>query len=380
MQVHSQIMKHLDKSRYRVFAITNSRGDSKADLENISGVMVAAVNFGSTFQGKRSIFQKLGNLGTILRTPFNFLSAWSFVRKHKIDLIHSPSQPRALFLSAFLVIFTRARLVVHVHGGNSYRMSKPARWLMSFELKRASAVVTVSSFIKDRVVSLGIEESKVHPILNTVDLDRFTPSAKDDGVKQEFGIDPDACLVAVIGRITPEKGQVDFLQAIAIVKERFPGVHGMIIGWDAHYPMADGRTYLQYLKDYCNENGLTKSVTFTGPRKDIERFYSAADVIVVPSAYEEPFGLVVIEAMAMAKPLVATRSGGIPEIVDNGVTGILVERKSPEELADAVTRFLCNAELRSKLGRQARIAAEKRFYERRLAEEVSRVYESVLSS
>lgn len=379
MQVHAQIIKHLDRSAYKVFVITNSRGDSKAILEELNDVLVETHNFGSTFQGKRTLAQKLQNISTVWRTPFNFFRILSFVRKHQIELIHSPSQPRALSLSVMLAIFSKAKLVVHVHGGNSSKMRNAQRMLMSFQLKRASAVITVSSFIKRRVLALGVKESKVHPVLNAVDLNRFHPSIKDSGIREEFGIDPDACLAAVIGRITPEKGQIDFLKAMKIVRERLPGVHGMVTGWDSHYPMPDGRTYLQYLKDYCMENGLANSITFTGPRKDIERFYAAADIIVVPSAYQEPFGLVIVEAMAMAKPLVATRGGGIPEIVDDGVTGILVDRVSPEQIAGAIMRLLGDSKLRNTLGSQASAAVEKRFYERRLAEEVSGVYGSIMA-
>lgn len=380
MQVHKQVIKHLDRSRYKVFVATNRRGDSKISLQALDDVVIREWNFGSTFQGKRTFLQKIRNIPTVWQTPYNFFGLLAFVRKQRIDIIHSPSQPRALFLSVLLTFLSKAKLVVHVHGGSSSAMSIGTRMLSAYELRRASAVITVSGFMQKRVLALGVKESKVHPIMNAADLDRFHPSVSGCGVREEFKVRPDAGLVLVIGRITPEKGQIDFLKAIKLVKRNIPGVHGMVTGWDAKYPMPGRRTYLRYLKDYCRENGLESAVTFTGPRKDIERFYAAADVIVIPSAYQEPFGLVVIEAMAMAKPLVATRSGGIPEIIEEGVTGILVDRRSPEQLADAITRLLYSSELRDRLGRQARLEAEKRFYERRLADEVSTVYASILDS
>ena len=168
------------------------------------------------------------------------------------------------------------------------------------------------------------------------------------------------------------------LEALVSVKQQFPDIKALLRGWANPTKMPGGQTYQQELEKFSDQHGLVDNVVFGGPRADAPEVFAAADIVVVPSEFEEPFGLVVIEAMATGKPVIGTVSGGIPEILVNGA-GVLVPRGSPKELAEAIIRLLKQPALREKLGQCARKRAEEEFNECSLAKNMEKIYRTVLN-
>lgn len=376
MQVHSQIMKHLDPKIYRIFVATNSHGNSGEQFRRMPNVVTTEYDLGGSLIGKHGFWAKAVRVFFNIPTLLSFLRILWFVRRERIDLIHAGSNPRMAFLGIPLCLFSGAKLVVHVHAEPRNRGFLRGS-LIELGLRRADAVITVSRYMKDIVCGLGISPYKVWPVLNVVDVEKFHPRNEGTKIRREFQIEQHVPLIATVGRITPQKGQKDLLQALVAVRQADPDVKALLVGWDAGTKVSGGRTYLQELQEFCGQHSLTDTVIFGGARTDVPEIFAAADLVVVPSSHAESCPLVVLEAMSTGKPVVGTECGGIPELLENE-GGILVPPGHPQDLLKAIIRLLKQPVLRNRLGRNARTRVEERFYESRLAEEVEKVYEAVL--
>jgi glycosyltransferase involved in cell wall biosynthesis len=174
-------------------------------------------------------------------------------------------------------------------------------------------------------------QSQQEVVHNGVDLERFRPA----------GVSPHRRRVGIVANLLPVKGHGDFLEMAKILQDRGAGAEFRIIGKD-HRETGYG----EELQRRARELGLEDVVEFLGFRDDVPQALHELDVVVCPS-HEEPFGRSIIEAMACARPVVAARVGGIPEIIEDETHGFLVPKHSPRELADAVQRLLTSSELRA---------------------------------
>ena len=182
-------------------------------------------------------------------------------------------------------------------------------------------------------------------------------------------------VVGIVGRLEPWKGQDTFLRAARIVSERFPEtrfaiVGGALIGTEGSYP--------EDLRRLAEDLGLDGRVHFAGHQADVYPWFDALDV-AVHASHGEPFGLVVLEAMALGKPVVATAPGGPTEIVEDGASGLLISSGEAEATAAAVCRLLDDPTLAARLGREAERRA-RLFSEERMAEAFSAVLRRVLGA
>lgn len=179
--------------------------------------------------------------------------------------------------------------------------------------------------------------------------------------------------VGLVGRITPWKGQDVFLRAAAEVRKSFPGVVFQIIG-AALFAETD---YEAEVRRLAEELGPPGWVEFTGFRSDVAELIGRLDVLVHASTVAEPFGQVIIEAMAAARPVVATRGGGVPEIVVDGETGLLVPMGDASAMAAAVVGLLSDPDAAAAMGRRGRRRVEKSFSIRRTACGVEAAWDAV---
>jgi glycosyltransferase involved in cell wall biosynthesis len=221
--------------------------------------------------------------------------------------------------------------------------------------------------LKDRS---GRDPGKIRVIQNGVDLDAFDPKIVDGWkARREFGLEDETPLIGIVGRMTPQKGHLDFLTALIQIKAAIPTVKALIVG--------DGPLRAK-LVQYARTHRLEDCCIFTGMREDIPIIIAALDVVALPSLSEGlPF--VLLEAMAMGKPVVATRVNGVSEVVEDGVTALLVPPRAPDMLGRAVITLLINKELGSRLGAAARRQAERCFGLERMIREVETLYEELLA-
>jgi len=214
----------------------------------------------------------------------------------------------------------------------------------------ADRIVAVSGAVeRDLIERYRIRADRVVTIRNGIDADRFRPSRPPAAVREELALAPDAPVVGVVGRLTPQKGHAVLLRALPPLVRRFPRLRCLVVG---DGPL-DGA-----LRREAEALGLAGHCRFTGARPDVADLLSVLDVVVLPS-FSEGLPFVLLEAMALGRPVVATRVGGNPEVVEDTVTGLLVPPGDPAAVADAVARLLdrpAEARLMAECGR-ARVRA-----------------------
>ena len=232
---------------------------------------------------------------------------------------------------------------------------------------KLSLWVTLTQRMKQdvaRFTRFPAENVIVNPV--GVELSKFDPSrysAQD--ARRVLGLPEKGSLVGVLGRLDPQKGQEVLLQAAPKILQQFPDTVFVLAGDET----AGERGYKTHLSDLAERFGIERSVVFLPFTDDVPRFMAALDVFVLPS-FSETFGYVLIEAMAMEKPVVATKAGGVPEIIADGITGLLVEPRDHLALSRAILRLLENRTFSASLGRSARSEALRRYDVRMCADEL----------
>jgi len=194
-----------------------------------------------------------------------------------------------------------------------------------------------------------VRRSRISMIHNPIDVQRFHPlvETQRQQVREEIGIASEALMLLLAGHIVRRKGQLTAVHALPKVLDRFPTARLVFVGTESH-------EYGQQLRQEIDRMQLSDAIHILDTRMDIERIFGAADVCLCPSL-DEPFGLTACEALASEVPVVASRLGGFLETVQDGGTGLLVPRKSPVALADAILKLLEDPQRRAAYGRAGRV-------------------------
>lgn len=271
------------------------------------------------------------------------------------------------YLPSLLYLRYARRADVVFYLGDIPAPNRVNRWAAVVANRLGRVFIANSRAVKRGLVRLGIPREKVRVVYNGVDARRFG-SARPLGLRDRFGWRPDTFLVGYIGQFVEAKGVWDFVAAAERVVREAENVAFVMIG----DPEIDARVYRR-LTEHVRQRGLSAVIAFPGRVDTIERAYADLDVVVVPSRHEEPAANVVIEAAAAGIAVVATRSGGIPELVEEGETGVLVDRASPDQIAEWLLRLKADESLRHRLGARGRTRAGERFDSARNAAHVERV-------
>ena len=244
-------------------------------------------------------------------------------------------------------------------------------------------LVAVSRSIVGKLVAEGRTSAPVELIYNGVDLDRYDRQEACCTLPEEYGFAEGTPLVGVVARLEPEKGHATLLDAWPLVLERVPEARLLIIGEGSRREALEEQARaLGLLGEECEGDACVGTrharpgakVVFTGLRDDIPAVTAALDVAVLPS-HREAQGTVILEAMALSRPVVATNVGGIPEMIEDGVTGLLVPPREPRPLADAIVRLLTDHPLADTMGRAGHDLVHQRFCIERMVEAIQTLYD-----
>jgi glycosyltransferase involved in cell wall biosynthesis len=232
-----------------------------------------------------------------------------------------------------------------------------------------SLIVAVSEYNQASIAVLGTSDPKrIRRVYNGADLTR-KPATTDmrPAFRARHGIPADRILVTQVSWIRPDKGVPDVIEAAAIALGRDARLHFAFAG--------DGAHQAEYARR-CEELGIAGHITWLGLVKDpmLDGVFAATDISCQASRWQEAFGLVIAEAMAFGNPVVGTRVGGIAEVIEDGVTGYLVERRDPSALAARILELARDPELRERMGHAGRLRAEQVFDVRRNAAELVDLY------
>jgi glycosyltransferase involved in cell wall biosynthesis len=375
--IHTLIMRSLDRSRFDVHVACSAgppgaRAPATEALSSIPGIRVRPSDFGPSLSGRSKIEQAVLLLRGVSALA-SFASLVRYVRRHRIRLVHSTDRPRDAVACALLARLTGAKSVIHVHVKCADWMGRSVRWA----LKRSDALVGVSQFIARSLVENGYPARKTHVVLNAIEPAAWDFRLDPGPVRRELGIPSGAPVVACAARLFRGKGQDDVIRAIPLVRREFPSVRVLIIGQDDRQAMRT--SFTAELKALAGDLGVLDQVIFTGQRADMAGLLAACDVFALPS-FEEPFGLVFLEALAMKKPVVALNNGGTPEVVEHGLSGLLSEPGDQAALAAHLLTLLRDPALRSRMGEHGRRHVEARFTPGRLARDTEQVYAALVPS
>jgi len=289
-------------------------------------------------------------------------------RAHQVQLIHCND---AVSISQVGILAARlAGIHCVCHARRFDHLGRFEHWLT----RSVDYFIFISSAIQQQFLGQGGRPARQRVVHNGLDLDDFPLDLDGKAVRRELGLKPDAPVVGIIGRLVEWKGHDIFLRALARVAELLPEVQGLVVGG----PEVTSPYWPQELKRLATSLGLGEAVHFTGHRQDVAHMLAAMDILAHTSVAPEPFGRVLIEGMAAAKPLVASASGAVPEIVLDGETGLLVPPGDVKRLAEAMLSLLQDPARAASLGRAGRRRVETYFTAERYVRQVQEVYGAVL--
>jgi glycosyltransferase involved in cell wall biosynthesis len=245
-----------------------------------------------------------------------------------------------------------------------------------------AAIKYLLSTASARLICNSMATAQLHPcrhkirvVHNGIDIHRFNPGMSGAPFRQEYGIPADAPLLGMVGRFCEVKGQDRFLRVLARTLETVPDVWGVVVG-GAIFGEED---YAAKVYQLAHSLKIDHRVIFTGQLDEPVGALAALDLFIQPGD-PEAFGLVNVEAMAMAKPVVAFNHGALPEIVVNGQTGVLIDSGDEEALAAAIVDLLRDPSLRLRMGQAGRARAVAEFAIDRVVTQVSEVFHTVTGS
>lgn len=297
------------------------------------------------------------------------------IRRHKIDLVHTNME--VVLQSGIAARLTGVPSVYHVRGTSFANPRLVCDVVVSAINSFADEIIVISKAVGQIFYERSIHE-KVSVIYNSLDPSNFDSANKTAiaVLRHELTGGTDAApLVATVGRINPRKGLECFVEAAAMVAREHPVVRFAIIGGVAG---ALEEEYLAKLRALADRVGLNGKLIFAPARRNIAEVMQAIDVFVM-TTINEGFGRVAIEAMAARRPVVASNVGGLPEIVEEGVSGRLVPPNQPAAFAAAISELLADPEMMSRMGANGRQRVETYFNDEKQAPAVMEIYRRALS-
>jgi glycosyltransferase involved in cell wall biosynthesis len=288
----------------------------------------------------------------------------TLIRKEKIDLVYSNTT--AVLAGAMAAKKTHTRHIWHIH-----EILEQSKWLfriISGLVKRYSDVVIVVSDAVKTSWSKLVAPEKIHVVYNGID---YTPFLNATGNEKAKGIPTDKMIIGMIGRVHHWKGQDYFLQIASILIKKYPQLHFVMAG-----DVFPGNEYLYAkLEAIKKENGLHTCVTDLGYRTDIPELLRSFDIFVLPSTKPDPFPTVILEAMAAARPVAATRMGGAPEMIEDGISGWLIPHDDAGKAASILETLICDTALQTQSGEMARERVLSVFSKQKFADTLIKLVE-----
>lgn len=296
---------------------------------------------------------------------------WHLHRKLHFDVVHChrfyPDVVTTKVVGQTPVVFTN-----HTSGFLRRSANSRAHWRLRCQLSHVWKVIGPSEELVQRTIDVGVPAERVVYIPNGVDPERFSPTVSGEAVRARYGFAQDHLVVLSPRRLASKNGVMYLARTVASVASIVPEAQFVFVG--------DGPEKEDIVR-VLNERGGDSHARLVGsvPNSEMPSYFAAADVVVIPSLMEAT-SIAGLEAMASGKPLVGTRVGGIPAIIGDGVTGLLVEPASSSALGDALVTLLQDGTRRKAMGQAARARVLQNFSWEAIARRTLEVYESVVTS
>ncbi len=379
------LVRHLDRSRFKSLVVTGRTGPQYREIAQEAGWKHIPDRYINVVSMRRRLKQLswpqripglTGLLNQLLARAddvFNFLPfflhllwvAWRF----KADLIHVNNEPlcnrAALLVGKLLSIPT----VCHVRGDPV--SSRLIKWTYTLPTHFISVSHWVAKSMREK---LQVPPEKISVIYDGIALEKLNLKADGNEFRRQHHIPVDVYAVGLVGLLIPWKGQVLFLDAAKLLRDKIPGLKMVIVGGTPD----DCVSYEEMLRQRVIQEQLEDIIIFTGHVTQMEQVYNGLNVVVSASTSPEPLGTVVIECMAMGRPLIGPNHGGAAEMMEHGKTGLLFTPKDAASLAMEIERFYRDKQLSLQLGYNARVHALATFAISSHTDKIQTLYDSIL--
>ncbi|SFV31367.1 glycosyltransferase family 4 protein [Thermoflavifilum thermophilum] len=296
-------------------------------------------------------------LDSLVHLPGAYTQFLKIYRTFKPDVIFTNIY-RYLFL---LYPFIKCKILYRVQ--DQLSADWKARWILPRIDRKISRYYVVSDFIRRDLMSIGIDGKKVSVIYNGIDVSENNPHPRNTEKKEIMRL-------GIVGQIIPRKGHHVLIAALGKLKAA--GYATLLEIWGT-----GDDDYMQQLKKQIQELQLEDAVIWKGYERDRNKIYQSIDVLIAPTTYpQEPFGLIVVEALARGIPVIASNGGGFPEIIEQGKNGFLFDTGNAEELAQCIEQIYLHPDLRKKMGEEGRKKVEQCFTKQKMIHEFFKLLES----
>jgi glycosyltransferase involved in cell wall biosynthesis len=363
VRVPPRAMRRLSDMRILFTIIdANLAGGQRVALEVMQELRAGGVELFAAFPGTGPLEAAMRAIGVQteyvptwrLRDRRGYLALARLVRRIRPDLIYTHCAGGGEFIAAVVGKLWGIPVVIHRHAAPALTGSRlrqgVERTLIRWAYSSASAVIAVSDATCKQLADLGVPLARVKTIKNAIAVEKFVPSSPHARalVRSEFGLAGDSVVISLIGRLCENKGQRVLLEAARRLPCRELNLRFLLVGKDQE----QGGRYEAYLKRLAREYGLSDRVVFAGYRDEVADLLAASDMTVLPSN-AEAFGLAIVESMAAKKPVVATATAGAREIVEDGITGLIVPIDDAAALGQAILRLVQDPRLGATLAENA---------------------------
>jgi len=354
------LIERIDKKRYNIFLITANQGLLMPEALSIKGLSLRPSRF-----LERSI--------NPLKDFLALIEIYQFIRKNKIDLVHTHSS-KAGILGRWAAKLAHVSVIIHtVHGWPFHPWQNPLIsqfyiFLEHLTAKITNRLIAVCEYdIKKGIKFKICKREKYVLIRYGIDKEEFTDYNNVLGKRKELAIDSAQAVVGMVACLKPQKSPQDYIKVAFLVTKVFPQVKFLLIG--------DGQLRPK-IEKLIQKFNLKDSVFLTGWREDIPQVLSSIDIFMLTSLWEG-LPIAALEALAASKPVIATDTGGIQEIVKDGKTGFLVPPKNINMLAERLMILLKDSFLRLKMAEEARNSLGREFTYGHMVNKTEELYESL---
>ena len=303
---------------------------------------------------------------SMLVFPLMLARVLRFVSSTRIDLVHVNNY-RSVQFGRMVSRWTKVPLVCHVR-----ELITPDT-MRQHRLHESDALIAVSEAVALALAGGGMPAGRVTTIRSGIPGIGPLREAEGQAVRDGLGILPDDPVVGIVAHVLPHKGFDDLVRALALIQKKHPRVRCLVVG------EAPRKRYLQELLDLAARFSVKDRLVLVGFQDEVAPLLAAMDLFILPSQ-TEGLPITILEAMAAGRPVIATAVGGIPEVVRDGETGILIHSRDPEELAGAAIRLLDAPRLARAMGEEGRKRVEALFTMESEAERTSMLYRQVLAA
>lgn len=281
---------------------------------------------------------------------FDVLAAFKLsklCKKESINILQAHSA-HALSIGILTKLFFPSLILVGVRRVD-FSINKNIFSQLKYSNKRVNKIICISDYIKKVLISDGIDSGKLVTIRSGADISKFDKVIPSNEFRVSMGVKNGECLIGTVAAFAGHKDYPNLLKAFSIVLKKYPNTKLCIVG--------DG-PLKNKVYSIAEELKIIENIIFTGFVNNVGEYLNSFDIFVLASK-KEGLGTSIIDALSVGLPVVTTRSGGIPELINNDKNGILVEPKNPEYLAEAIMELLINPEKRLKLGKYAKESSKQ---------------------